>query len=146
MPEAKKLTRRQRAVIEDLFTPKMDEQKVLKKHHVSGALYSRWLTDERFVEQFDRRLDQAYRSSRLALARNASNAADKLVALTECKKEETARKACLDIITLDSPTAKTTIATEDPTKTAATELPPETAARLLAALAAPPRGEHASSS
>lgn len=141
MPKAKNLTRRQHAVIEDLFAAKMDEQKVLEKHHVSGALYSRWLADERFVEQFDRRLDQAYRSGRLTLARNASNAADKLVALTECEKEETARKACLDIITLNSPAARTAGAAEHPTETSASELPPETAARLLAALAAPSRSE-----
>jgi len=135
MPNAKKLTRRQRAVIEDLFTAEMDELEVLEKHDVKPALYSRWLADERFVEQFDRRLDQAYRSGRLTLARYASVAAAKLVALTDCKKEETARKACLDIITLDSPAARAAIATEDPTETSATELPPETAARLLAALA-----------
>ena len=133
MPKAKNLTRRQRAVIEDLFTTKMDEQKVLEKHHVSGALYSRWLADERFVEQFDRRIDQAYRSGHLTLARNASAAADKLVALTNCKKEETARKACLDIITLDSPAGAGPVASV--TEDATTELPPETAARLLAALA-----------
>lgn len=146
MPKAKNLTRRQHAVIEDLFTAKMDELEVLEKHHVSGALYSRWLGDKRFVEQIERRITQTYRCGRLVLARYATVAVGKLVALTDCEKEETARKACLDIITLDSPTAKAAIATEDTTETSATELPPETATRLLAALAAPPRDEHASSS
>jgi len=142
MPKAKNLTRRQRAVIEDLFTAGMDEQNVLAKHKVSQALYSRWLIDERFVEHFERRIAQAYRSGRIVLARHASAAASKLVALTNCeKKEEIARRACLDIITLDNPaTAKAAVSAEDQTDAAAAELPPETATRLLAALATP-RGD-----
>lgn len=142
MPKAKNLTRRQRAVIEDLFTAEMDEQAVLAKHHVHPALYSRWLANERFAEQFERRLDQAYRSGHLTLARYATVAASKLVELTDCEKEETARKACLDIITLHSPATANATTTEDQTDTTETELPHETATRILAALATPPRGEH----
>ena len=143
MSKAKKLTKRQRAVIEDLFTAEMDEQDVLEKHNVSQALYSRWLTDERFTGHFDRRMAQAYRSGRIALARHATAAAGKLVELTKCEKGETARKACLDIITLDNPTAGAAATeAEDQTDTVKTELAPETASRILAALAAPPRDKY----
>jgi hypothetical protein len=139
MPQEKNLTRRQRAVIEDLFTAEMDEQDVLDKHKVSGALYSRWLADERFVGELERRMAQAYRLGRLILARYATVAAGKLVHLTDCEKEEVARKACLDIITLDNPApAISPNATSDPSDTGPTELPPETARRILAALAGPP--------
>jgi len=141
MPQAKNLTRRQRAVIEDLFTAEMDEQDVLDQHKVGGTLYSRWLADERFVAEFERRMTQAYRSGRLILARYATVAAGKLVALTDCKKEEVARKACLDIITLEDPTRTgPPNAAADPSDTGPGELPPETARRILAALAAPPDG------
>lgn len=136
MPKAKNLTKRQCAVIEDLFTAKLDEVEVLEKHHISPALYSRWLADDRFIEQIERRIAQARRCGRLVLARYASVAAGKLVALTECKKEEVARKACLDIITLDRPTTRAATTTEEATETAKTELPPETATQILAALAA----------
>jgi len=137
MTEAKNLTRRQRALIEDLFTAELDEQEVLDKHHVSSALYNRWLADEHFVLCLERRMAQAYRSGRLILARYATVAAGKLVHLTDCEKEEVARKACLDIITLDNPAAGSRIAAEHD-DTSETELPPETARRILAALAAPP--------
>jgi hypothetical protein len=137
MPKAKNLTRRQRAVIEDLFTAEMDEQNVLDKYNVSRTLYNRWLADERFAEQFERRIAQAYLSGRIILARHASKAANKLVQLTECKKEEIVRRACLDIISLDNPGA-TPSASAPEGPTARTDLPAETASRILAALAIPP--------
>jgi hypothetical protein len=135
MRQTKSLSRRQRAVIEDLFTSELEEQAVLEKHHVSPTLYHRWLADERFMEQFEQRIAQAYRTGRIILARYATLAATRLVELTDCEKEETARKACLDIISLHSPASVPSApATGDPKDPEAT-LPPEVASRLLAALA-----------
>jgi len=139
MSEPKRLTRRQLAVIEDLFAGEMTESEVLAKHNISAALYDRWLTDARFCECFERRLARAYREARLVLARHAPKAAKTLIDLTKCQKEETARRACLDIVA--PPTAPG--AAETPHKAAEhdpiAELPPETATRLLAALAAEPQ-------
>ena len=139
MTRPTKLTRRQQAVIDDLFNGELDEQDVLQKHNVSHTLYNRWLADERFTEQFERRIAQAYRSGRIVLARHATAAAVKLIELTDCEKEETVRKACLDIITLHPPTQgnagpTTPVAAEAAPSEA--ELPAETARRILAALAA----------
>lgn len=135
MSEPKRLTRRQRAVIEDLFAGEMTESEVLATYNVSAALYDRWLTDARFCECFERRVARAYREARLTLARHAPKAAKTLIDLTKCQKEETARRACLDIVapptTSDSP-VRTPGQTEPDL---AAELPPETATRLLAALA-----------
>jgi hypothetical protein len=137
MPEQKRLTRRQLAVIEDLFADKAKEQEVLDKHNVSAALYDRWLADERFCERFERRVAQAYREARLILARNAPEAARTLIELTTCEKEETARKACLDIVAPQSASgpgeAPATGAEAKPDPPV--DLPPETVTRLLAALA-----------
>jgi len=138
MTKAKKLTRRQHAVIEDLFTEELDEEGVLEKHNVNQALYSRWLADERFTAQFDRRLARAYRAGHVILARYAPVAAAKLVALTNCKKEETARKACLDIISLDAVSAGSrspVAAVQDENTPVDVELPPEIASRILTVLA-----------
>ena len=149
MTRPSKLTRRQQAVIDDLFNGELDEQAVLAKHNVSQALYNRWLADERFAQQFERRIVQAYRSGRIVLARYATAAAVKLIELTDCRKEETARKACLDIITLHDPGQGSTGTTTPPVAAPSdTELPPETASRILAALAAdkppsPPGGASA---
>lgn len=134
MSESKRLTKRQRAVIEDLFADQASEQEVLDRHNISAALYDQWLDDERFCEHLERRIARAYRQARLILARSAPQAAQTLIKLTQCRKEELARRACLDIIAPPSasgPTEAPSAHAADP----AAELPPETATRLLAALA-----------
>jgi hypothetical protein len=100
MAKKKQLTKRQHAVIEDLFSDfsMADEQAVLAKHGVSRNLYNKWLAEASFTEQFDRRIAAAHRQSAVLIARYAPLAATKLVQLTGSDKEETARKACLDII------------------------------------------------
>jgi hypothetical protein len=139
MSKPKPLTRRQRVVLDDLFTSEMKEQEVLDKHDVSRSLYHRWLADERFNAEFERRIAQAYQAGRVALARYAPEAASKLIELTACEgKPDIARRACLDIIATQNPatTAPSAVASppaasEPPT----TPLTPETASRILALLA-----------
>ncbi len=96
----KHMSKRQLEVIEDLFAGNMDEAEVLKKHSVSNRLYSKWLRDEVFSGELRFRIESGQRQSELIIAKYMSTAAAKLVALTESGKEETARKACLDIISL----------------------------------------------
>ena len=131
-----KLTKKQLVVIEDLFAGELDEQKILEKHKVNRRLYDKWLADENFTEEFERRLKLAHRQSELIIARYATVAAAKLVQLTESENQETARKACLDIINYLRPGATTTsVSEEKPEGERLPELPPELAGRLLAALA-----------
>jgi len=138
MSESKKLTKRQLVVLEDLFTGKDEEETILKRHHVPRALYEKWLANERFVRLFEQRIDHAYRQSRMILARNASEAAKRLVELTQKDTGETARKACLDIITLQHATGRKAPSEVPPVQQAQAsekDLSPEAASRLLAALA-----------
>lgn len=137
MRKTKSLTKRQLDVIEDLLAEDMDERAVLDKHNVKPALYNRWLTDERFVAALELRVARAYRAGQVILARYATLAASKLVALTECQQGETARKACLDIINVPStapakPAGDAKAALEKPKEL---NLAPETVSRLLAVLA-----------
>ena len=131
-----RLSKRQLAVIEDLFAGELDEAAVLDKHKVSRNRYNEWLADEGFVAAFAERIGRPYRQSQLIIARYAPLAAAKLVQLTESDSAETARKACLDIISM--PTAYPHLAVAgtatDPAGAHA-ELSPEAASRLLAALA-----------
>ncbi len=138
MSESRKLTKRQLAVLEDLFTGELDEQSTIKKHGVSRPIYERWFADERFASRFDQRVERACRQSRMIFARNAADAASKLVKLAKEGKGETARKACLDIISMQHSAGRKTpsdtpSASEPPAPAA--DLSPETASRLLAALA-----------
>lgn len=130
------ITKKQRDVIDDLFAGEANEQQILKKHKVNRRLYDKWLMDENFTNEFDRRLESARRKSDLIIARFAYLAASKLALLTESENQETARKACLDIISLlrkDKPASQDE--TADNSENHPAELPPELAGRLLAALA-----------
>jgi len=135
------LSKKQLAVIEDLFAGELDEAAVLDKHKISSSRYNKWLADERFAAAFAERIGRAYRQSQLIIARYAPLAAAKLVQLTESDSAETARKACLDIISM--PTAYPRLAVagtatgNDPAINRADRqaLSDEAASRLLAALA-----------
>jgi len=96
----KQLSKRQLAVINDLFAEGMDESRVLARHKLSTAIYRKWLQEGVFADELRFRIDAAHRQSWLIIARYAPLAAAKLVSLTESEKEETARKACLDVISL----------------------------------------------
>lgn len=137
------LTKRQRDVLDDLFAGVSSEQEILEKHKVSKRLYDKWLAEANFASEFERRLQYARRQGELLIARYSSVAAVKLIELTESKNPETARKACLDIITLLRPdSAKPNADTPPENADAPIELPPELASRLLSALAAdPPNGQ-----
>jgi hypothetical protein len=138
MAQRKKLSKKQLDVMEDLFTGELDEQAVLEKHKVNRNVYNRWLADGLFVSEFDRRIMSAHRQSAALIARYAPLAAAKLVHLTESEKEETARKACMDIISLQALLDKRIA---QPSQSQTTETQPlqqiteQTASRLLAALA-----------
>ncbi len=139
MPELKQLTKRQLAVIEDLFGGELDEQAILDKYKLSRELYNKWRNDNSFTEQFERRIADAYRQSTVLIARYAPVAAAKLIQLTESDKPETARKACLDIISMPILTANKKTQPSDKHQPADTQQPAsltaQTAGRLLAVLA-----------
>lgn len=92
---------KQKAVLEDIFCGEMEEKAVLEKHRVSRKTYDKWLRENAFSAEFVRRIRAMHRQSELILARYKGLAAAKLVALTESEKDETARRACLDIIMMN---------------------------------------------
>ncbi|MHC4483077.1 MAG: hypothetical protein ACYSW4_05975 [Planctomycetota bacterium] len=140
MGKRMRLSRKQLAVIDDLFAGELDEQAVLEKHKVKRHVLNRWLVKDAFAGEIERRLEWLDLQSELIIARYKSLAAAKLVQLTESEKEETARKACLDIISLPKLTAKSSQQSTDEAQDSGgqpeyQELSPETASRLLGVLA-----------
>jgi hypothetical protein len=135
MGRRKYLRSNQTAVLDDLFSGEFDEQAVLDKHKVTRNTYNKWLADKRFAEEFSRRIACAYRQSEALIARYS---AVKLVQLTESDKPETARRACLDIISLPRQEAQkisVLVKAESSAGKQTRQLSPEVASRLLAALA-----------
>ena len=96
----RRLTTKQLGVLNDLFFAGFDEEAALEKHGIRRRTYDRWFFDEFFWGEFCRRIERLVYQSRLIVARYSAHAAAKLVELTESAKEETARKACVDIIKL----------------------------------------------
>jgi hypothetical protein len=139
MPEAKQLTKKQLDVIEDLFAGELEEQAILDKYKLSRKLYNQWRNDDSFAEQFEKRITDSYRQSDVLIARYAPVAAAKLIQLTESDKPETARKACLDIISMPILTANRKAKPSEESQPADAQLPvslnAETAGKLLAVLA-----------
>ena len=138
MVKRKKLSKKQFAVIDDLFSGELDEQAVLEKYKVSRNVYNGWLADGLFSSEFDRRITSAHRQCDALIAKYAPLAAAKLVQLTESEKAETARRACLDIISLqallDKRIGRQGESQKDQTQTLQ-QMTEQRAGKLLAALA-----------
>src|SRR4030042_4513756 len=96
------ISKKQLSVIDDLFDGTLDGQAVLDKYNVKSETFKKWLNDERFIERLNERITHSFWQSRLFVARFATLAASRLVQLTESENQETARKACLDIISTGS--------------------------------------------
>lgn len=133
MTKSKPLTRRQLGLLEALFVDEQDEKDVLDKCKVTRKLFNRWMTEPAFTEQLDKHSETAQRHSALHLARHATKAASKLVQLATSGKGETARKACLDIISMHAPSSGANASSSE-TSPGHPALPAETASRILAAL------------
>jgi hypothetical protein len=133
-----RLTRKQLAVLDDLFgeDASASEGQILAKHAVKPVDYRRWHGEEAFSQEFSARMDCLSRQSRLLIARYASYAAAKLIALTESENQETARKACLDIIDrIQTPDSRLQTKDDREYELADGQLTPEAAEKILAILA-----------
>ena len=140
MAKRRQLTKKQLSVLEDLFNGELDEQGVLEKHKLSRNVYNKWLSEERFSARFKQCLHGLNRQSELIITRYTSLAAARLVQLTESENQETARRACLDIISFSLPVARSSGArpagkAQKGADNKAEQLSPKTASRLLSALA-----------
>ena len=129
------LSKTQKAVLEDLLQNGISEQEAMQKHNVSIYRYRQWLANGLFTHELNLRIESTMRQKTIAMARSLPTAAAKLVSLTSSQKDETARKACLDIMEKQISTLPNQI-----DQTAATEDEPlsisdEKAARMLEILA-----------
>ena len=143
MARRKQLTQRQLAFLDDLFGSELDEEEVLEKHRVRRSTYDQWLGDKVFLERYKQHLNGVRRRSELLMAKYSCLAAAKLIELTASGKEETARRACMDIMMMPGKISEEVGQTKTSDKSAEkiipaaepAELSPERASRLLAVLA-----------
>jgi hypothetical protein len=132
-----RLGKKQLAVIADIFENALTEADALAKNRVSKWLYQKWLDNPTFLDELDARFDQALRRSKFLLAHCLPLAVQRLVQLIVSEKEETARKACLDLISLQLSDDLQNFKNPQSRKELPPKLTPEKASKMLAILAEP---------
>jgi hypothetical protein len=90
----------QRAVMKDLLESQLPEYEILEKHKVCPWRYRIWLKNGLFAREYNARVDARMRQGKLIMLRCFPQAAEKFVNLIESVKEETSRKACVNLISL----------------------------------------------
>lgn len=126
------LTKNQLDIIDELFESGGDESSVLQKHNISFADWQKQLAEKDFADELAARLESSKRQGQIILSKYAPYAATKLIQLCESENQETARKAALDILNLQT---GQTSKTDDAAKPQLPSINPETASKLLAVLA-----------
>lgn len=129
-----KLNKKQLGVVEELFLGNLEEYEIIEKYKLTKRLFHKWMADEVFMNEMESRIRSSRLKGRLLIARYASVAASKLVELTQDEKEETARKACVDIISLPIERAQEISADHSDNEKGRQSIAPEIASRLLEVL------------
>ena len=131
----KVITKKQRAVLDEIFDNGLSETDAATKHGIDAATYRRWLKDETYQNEMRLYIESAQRQGRLLIARHCAFAAAKLVGLANSDKEETARKACLDIIGAYQTTDNRVQSTDDSEQQTDFNITNEKAEKILEILA-----------
>lgn len=108
-----------------IFVEKISEDEALEKAKISSRIYEGWFKQEIWTEEYDKNMEICQRRADLIITAYKEIAAIKLVALTECEKEVTARQACLDILNMKDETK------EKKEETGIREMKPETQKAIL---------------
>jgi hypothetical protein len=114
------------------------EEVALVKHNVKQEVLDKLLNNPEFAIVISNRIGFSIIRLKLLIAQYAQAATAKLISLTDSQKEETARKACLDVITLAQKQGEETVQKEkvaEIVESAPDVLDPETASKMLAVLA-----------
>ena len=92
------LTKKQRRVAEAIYQGRLTDEQIVEQCRVSGKQLRRWLQDAEFAGELDRLADESVRQVRFTISRYGPIAALKLAALLSSEKDDTARRASLDVI------------------------------------------------
>jgi hypothetical protein len=129
------LTAEQLQIIDELFESGGDEAAVLQKHNITFADWQKQLADKDFADELAARMESSKRQGRIILSKYAPYAATKLIQLCESENQETARKAALDILNLQTGRPDISNLKSQISDTKLPSLDAETASKILAVLA-----------
>jgi hypothetical protein len=94
------ISKRQRAVIEDLIKNGLTEYEIFDKYKISPCRYKKWLENNLFTTELEAYAKAARRQRTFALIHLQTKVIEKLAKMVKDEKGETARKACLDLLEL----------------------------------------------
>ncbi len=132
-----RLGKKQLALITDIFENALTEADALAKNHISKWLYKKWLDNPSFTAELDARFNEALRRSKFLIVHCLPLAVQRLVQLIVSEKDETARKACLDLISLQLSDAGLKNPQNSQPQNRLPQISDEKASRMLAILAEP---------
>jgi hypothetical protein len=95
-----RLGKRQRAFITDMFENGLTASQALEKNKIPKWLFRKWKANPFFMEQCREQVNEATQQNTILLARVFPQAAKRLAELLVSEKDETVRKACIDLIGL----------------------------------------------
>jgi hypothetical protein len=124
------LSKKQLIALDEFFESGGDESSVLEKHKIKLALWLQWHKSERFAKEFYRRIEALKLQSDILIAKYRPYAISQLLAQCKSENNETARKACVDLLNFvlqDKKPAADDVSTP--------VLDDETASKMLALLA-----------
>jgi hypothetical protein len=123
------VNKKQKNFLNDILEKRLPVERAMELSDIRGEVLCRWFSTPAFIGELARRIEIITKRADMVISQNRLTAAEKLVKLTSCDKEETARKACLDILELTA--ANKTQLSEDNGQA----ISGETAAKLLEILA-----------
>ena len=94
------MSKKMESFITELFDPALSFEEVIENNQLSIKALDKQLKNQSCREEMQSRIETVNLLSKAVLAKAGLTAAEKLAGLACCDKEETARKACIDIMQL----------------------------------------------
>jgi hypothetical protein len=92
------LSKKQLMALDEFFESGGDESSVLKKHNITMALWLKWNNSVPFVKEICRRIEMLKLQSDILISKYKPYAISQLLAQCKSENNETARKACVDLM------------------------------------------------
>lgn len=92
------LSKRQSRVAEAVYQGRLTDEQIVEQCRVTARQLRRWLQDGEFQSELDRLADESIRQVRFTISRYGPIAALRLAELLGSEKDDTARRAALDVI------------------------------------------------
>ena len=96
----KKINKKQKDFLKEILDNRLPVETAMGKCKIDAAMLCQWFSSQPFTTELANRIECMTKRADMLISQHRLTAIEKLILLTNCDKEETARKACIDIIEL----------------------------------------------